>query len=68
MKIRLAKLSDSKFLSDIYKQYIDTEITFEYAAPTYMEFQNRVKEISEMYPYIVGVENKRPIGCLCSSI
>lgn len=49
MEIRLVKLSDSKFLSDIYNQYIVSEITFEYVAPTYIEFKNRIKEISKKY-------------------
>lgn len=62
MKIRLVQLSDRKFLSDIYKQYINTEITFEYVAPTPEEFQNRIKEIYETYPYIVCTENEKLIG------
>lgn len=62
MEIRLAQLSDSKFLSNIYEQYINTEITFEYAAPTLEEFQNRIKEIYQTYPYIVCTENEKPIG------
>ncbi len=62
MEIRLAQLSDSKFLSDIYKQYINTETTFEYIAPTPEEFQNRIKEIYQTYPYIVCTENEKPIG------
>lgn len=62
MEIRLVQLSDSKILSDIYKQYINTEITFEYLAPTPEEFQNRIKEIYETYPYIVCTENEKPVG------
>ena len=42
MKIRLAKISDASSLLEIYSQYIETAITFEYILPTVSEFEKRM--------------------------
>lgn len=62
--IRLAKTSDASSLLNIYSQYIDTNITFEYALPTILEFENRIEKISNFYPYLVfeEEENQKIIG------
>ncbi len=62
MEIRLANPTDAKSLLEIYKQYIDTPITFEYELPTAEEFQKRITEIYKTYPYLVCLDNNIPIG------
>ena len=52
-KIRFANESDALELLRIYNQYIDTTITFEYVLPSEDEFRRRIREFSEMYPYLV---------------
>ena len=51
MKIRFATHDDSTDLLKIYKQYIDTTITFEYVLPTEDEFAKRISDVSKDYPY-----------------
>ncbi len=51
--LRLANKDDAKDLVDIYSQYIDTQITFEYDLPSVEEFSNRISEISRTFPYLV---------------
>lgn len=53
MKIRFASEADAKALLGIYEQYIDTTITFEYVLPSEDEFKRRIREFSEVYPYLV---------------
>lgn len=64
--IRFVKTSDASSLLEIYSQYIDTNITFEYALPTLFEFEKRIENISDSYPYLVyeedDNENKEIIG------
>lgn len=53
MKVRLATVDDCTSILKIYKQYIDTSITFECKLPSEMEFTERIYNISKGYPYIV---------------
>ena len=62
MNIRFAKESDARALLKIYQQYIDTTVTFEYVLPSEEEFQRRIREFSEMYPYLVCEEDGNIIG------
>lgn len=62
MKIRLAKISDASSLLKIYSQYIETSITFEYILPTISEFEKRIKNIIEKYPYLVCEEKGEILG------
>ncbi len=62
MNIRFAKEQDAAALLEIYKQYIDTSITFEYELPTKEEFQKRIREYSLEYPYFICTENGRCVG------
>jgi len=62
MNIRFATEMDADALLEIYKQYIDTSITFEYELPTVEEFQRRIREFSKEYPYFICTENNRCIG------
>ena len=50
MAVRLATINDSTEILKVYKQYIDTAITFEYELPNKEEFKERVKEIITLYP------------------
>lgn len=62
MNIRFAKTEDSRALLDIYAQYIDTAITFEYGLPTEKEFAQRISSFGATYPYLVCEEEGRIIG------
>ena len=53
MRFRTARLSDAPKLLEIYREYIDTTITFEYALPSVEEFAGRIRSISEFFPYLV---------------
>ncbi len=57
---RFASADDTDEILAIYRQYIDTSITFEYTLPTYDEFRARIEEITEFYPYVVAVSD----GCI----
>ncbi len=63
MKLRMAKLTDSAEILDIYKPYIlSTTVTFEYDVPTVADFTERVKNISSKYPYVVCEDDGRLLG------
>lgn len=62
MKLRLATPADSPALLDIYAQYIDTPITFEYTLPTQSEFANRIADTLATYPYLVCEEGGQMLG------
>ena len=63
IKLRLAKLEDAQDILDIYIPYInDSNVTFEYTAPSLNDFENRMKIIMENYPYIVAVCNEKIVG------
>ena len=53
MRFRTARLSDAPALLEIYREYIDTPITFEYALPSVEEFKDRIRSMSEFFPYLV---------------
>ena len=54
--IRLVRVEDAQDLLNIYGQYIDTPITFEYVLPTKEEFEKRIRNIAAEYPYLVYEE------------
>lgn len=62
MPIRLATSEDTKQILDIYSNYIDTNITFEYSLPSIEEFEKRIKNIIKVYPYLVYEEDKKILG------
>lgn len=62
MQIRYAKENDANKLLSIYKEYINTAITFEYEAPSRDEFLNRIKNIKKNYPYLVLEDEDRILG------
>lgn len=63
MKIERASIEDAKELLSIYAPYVeDTAVSFEYEAPSLDEFQNRIKHISSILPYIKAVEDNEILG------
>lgn len=62
MKIRFATQHDASALLEIYNQYIDTTITFEYVLPSEEEFRKRIREYSKMYPYLVCEDQDKIVG------
>lgn len=62
MRIRFAKEQNAAALLEIYKQYIETTVTFEYELPSKEEFQRRIREYSKEYPYFICTENGRCVG------
>ena len=52
--VRNATVADAKRILEIYSYYVEhTAITFEYLVPTLAEFQNRMRNTMEKYPYLV---------------
>lgn len=63
--IRSAKVEDAKNLLEIYEPYVkNTAITFEYEVPSLEEFENRIKNTLENYPYLV-LENEGEVLGYC---
>lgn len=60
--VRLARPEDAGPLLDVYREYIDTSITFEYDLPTAEEFAQRIRDIEAVYPYLVLERAGRPVG------
>lgn len=63
--LRFAKTEDTEALLDIYGQYMDTPITFEYELPSKEEFAGRIRDIGSYYPYLVWEENGKIAGYKC---
>lgn len=63
MKIRKATINDAAELLAIYAPYVEkTAITFEIQVPTVQEFENRIRKISEKFPYLVAEDEERVLG------
>lgn len=63
MKIRLATTDDAAAIRKIYEPYVlNTAITFEYEVPTVEEFERRIRNTLEEYPYLVAIENDEIVG------
>lgn len=62
MRIRFASEDDSRALLNIYGQYINTPITFEYILPARDVFARRIADITGKYPYLVCEKNGTTIG------
>jgi len=59
---RFVTPEDTEEVLSIYRQYIETSITFEYSLPSHDEFRERIEEIVRFYPYIAAVCDGRIIG------
>lgn len=63
MRIRSAEPSDAKRLIEIYSYYIEnTAITYEYEIPTTEEFEDRITNTLQKYPYLVLEETGKILG------
>ena len=59
--IRMATPEDADALLQIYAPYIlYTGVTFEYEVPTETEFRDRIRKITEKYPYLVACRAGTP--------
>lgn len=62
MTLRFAALEDVPALLAIYERYISTTITFEYVLPSREEFARRMRDVSQVYPYLVLEEGGSVLG------
>lgn len=63
MKIRVATIEDAEEIRAIYAPYvINTAVTFDYDVPTTEEFQRRIGNTLNTYPYLVAMENDSIAG------
>lgn len=63
MNIRFVEVSDAKRLIEIYAYYVtDTTVSFETEVPTVENFENRIKQTTASYPYIVMEDEGKIIG------
>lgn len=62
MNLRFAEVKDAQAILDIYAQYIDKSVTFEWPLPTLSEFEERIRGIISFYPYLVAEEDGHIIG------
>ena len=68
LKIRDVKLEDAKRLVEIYSHYVlNTAVSFEYAVPTVAEFEERIRNITKKYPYLVCEKDGKIIGYVYAS-
>ncbi|MGN0169483.1 MAG: GNAT family N-acetyltransferase [Lachnospiraceae bacterium] len=63
MNIEKVTVEDAQELLSIYAPYVqDTAITFEYEVPSLAEFEERIRSISAILPYIKAVEDGKILG------
>ena len=68
LKIRDVKLEDAARLVEIYSYYVlKTAVSFEYAVPTVVEFENRIRNITQKYPYLVCESEGKIVGYVYAS-
>ena len=61
--IRPANLADAQAIQAIYAPYVEkTAITFEYEVPSVQEFEKRISNTIERYPYLVAEEDGQVLG------
>lgn len=63
IKIEKATVADAQEILSIYAPYVtDTAVTYECEVPSLEEFENRIRNISSLFPYIKAVYNGRIVG------
>ena len=63
LSIREVQISDAPRLSEIYSFYVkNTAVSFEYVVPAADEFEKRIKNTTEKYPYLVCVDDGKVVG------
>ena len=68
LKIRDVKIEDAARLVEIYSFYVlNTAVSFEYTVPTVDEFENRIRNITQKYPYLVCERDGKIIGYVYAS-
>lgn len=61
--MRKATTADAEGILAVYAPYIlNTTITYEYEIPTVEEFQERIRKITEFYPYLVCEDEGEIVG------
>ena len=61
--IREVRITDAKRLVEIYAPYIlETAVSFEYHVPDIEEFENRIREYTKKYPYLVCEKDGQVLG------
>lgn len=61
--IRFAEQNDAQEILDIYAFYIrETAITFECEVPDIAGFKQRMRDIKEVYPYLICRNDKKIVG------
>ena len=60
--MRFASAADSAALLEIYGQYLESPVTFEYDRPSEAEFARRIAAYGGAYPYLVWEEDGRSLG------
>lgn len=61
--IRTATEADARRLLEIYGHYVkNTAITYEYDVPTLENFQQRIRNTLQQYPYLVAEEEGKILG------
>ena len=63
VSIREVQICDAPRLAEIYSYYVkNTAVSFEYEAPAADEFEKRIKNTTENYPYLVCVDDGKVVG------
>ena len=63
MEIQLASIKDAASIQKIYCYYVEnTNISFEYEAPTVSEMEKRIQNTLSLYPYLIAKEDNKVIG------
>lgn len=68
--VRCVNLEDAEQIAEIYRYYVEnTAITFECISPTKKEFAERIRKITEKYPFLVAEQGSRIFGyCYASEL
>lgn len=67
--IRTAKPEDAQSLVEIYAFYVEnTALTYECTVPTLEEFQDRITQTLEQYPFLVAEDAGEIIGYACAHV
>ena len=63
ISLRFATVADAPALLEIYRPYVkNTTISFETEVPSLAEFEGRIREYAEFYPYLLAEEEGTILG------
>ncbi len=63
MEIRPVRTADAAALAEIYAPYVlETDVTFDTERPTAEWFEEKIRAITEFYPFIAAVEGEELVG------